>query len=159
MILPHCPRRIPLSRHRDEKPVTASPLDSALTNCDARNSFRPLRLRAPFARRMRFYEKCRVSLPDLLSNLRHLVLCSTSLFSYVCALFCILLYFFSLTKNSTLLFSTDFALFHKNTGVGGYCTPSSPDTRLLRPLPRPQRPRPRRRIAGSIPAKRPRADG
>ena len=38
-------------RHRDENHVTATPLDSALTNCDARNSFR-----------MRFYENCRVSL-------------------------------------------------------------------------------------------------
>src|SRR5712664_1849428 len=50
MILLHRPRRTPLSRHRDEKPVTTSPLDSALTNRDARKSFR-----------MRFYEKCRVS--------------------------------------------------------------------------------------------------
>ena len=38
-------------RHRDENHVTATLLDSALTNCDARNSFR-----------MRFYENCRVSL-------------------------------------------------------------------------------------------------
>src|SRR5260370_6189051 len=35
---------------RDEKPVTASPLESALTNCDARNPFR-----------IRFYENHRVS--------------------------------------------------------------------------------------------------
>jgi len=37
-------------RHRDEKPITVSPLDSALTDCDARNSFR-----------IRSYENCRVS--------------------------------------------------------------------------------------------------
>src|SRR6266404_3757062 len=49
-------------RHRDENPVTASPLASTLTNRDARNSFRPLRLRAFSARRIRFYENCRVSL-------------------------------------------------------------------------------------------------
>jgi hypothetical protein len=35
---------------RDEKPVTASPLESALTNCDAPNPFR-----------IRFYENCRVA--------------------------------------------------------------------------------------------------
>src|SRR6266436_5358984 len=29
-------------RHRDEKPVTASPLESALTNRDVRKPFRPL---------------------------------------------------------------------------------------------------------------------
>src|SRR6266850_4223869 len=44
------PRRSTLFRHRDEKPVTASPLDSAFTNCDARNSFR-----------FCFCENCRVS--------------------------------------------------------------------------------------------------
>jgi hypothetical protein len=36
---------------RDEKPVTASPLESTLTNCDARNLFR-----------ICLYENCRVSL-------------------------------------------------------------------------------------------------
>ncbi len=36
---------------RDEKSVTASPLESTLTNCDTRKSFR-----------IRFYENCRVSL-------------------------------------------------------------------------------------------------
>src|SRR5260370_30104730 len=36
---------------RDENPVTATPLESALTNRDAHNSFR-----------IRFYEECRVSL-------------------------------------------------------------------------------------------------
>src|SRR2546427_10528093 len=39
-----------LDRHRDEKRVTVSPLESALTNCDAYKSFR-----------IRFYRKCRVS--------------------------------------------------------------------------------------------------
>src|SRR5882724_9177602 len=36
-------------RHRDEKPVTATPLESVFTNCDACNPFR-----------IRFYENCRV---------------------------------------------------------------------------------------------------
>ena len=38
-------------RHRDETPVTATPLKSSLTNRDARNPFR-----------IRSYENCRVSL-------------------------------------------------------------------------------------------------
>ena len=56
------PRRTSKFRHRDENPVTASPLqlctfarllreESALTNCDARNSFK-----------FCFYENCRVVL-------------------------------------------------------------------------------------------------
>src|SRR5882724_8370819 len=40
-------------RHRDEKPVTATPLESVFTNCDACNPFR-----------IRFYENCRVSYPS-----------------------------------------------------------------------------------------------
>ena len=36
------------SRHHDEKPITATPLESAFTNCDTRNPFR-----------MRIYENCR----------------------------------------------------------------------------------------------------
>jgi len=40
-------------RQRDEKPVTATPLESASTNCDACNSFR-----------IRFYENCRVTYPS-----------------------------------------------------------------------------------------------
>src|SRR5260370_31814336 len=49
-----------LDRHRDGNPVTATPLDSALTNCDAHNSLT-----------MRSYENCRVSLalPPLFSLL------------------------------------------------------------------------------------------
>ncbi len=54
-------------RHRDENPVTATPLDSALTNCDARNPFRTLRLRAIFARRIRFYEGVSLTLCSLFS--------------------------------------------------------------------------------------------
>ncbi len=46
-------------RHRDEKPVTATPLDSAFTNRDACNSFR-----------IRFYENCRVSPLFLTENLK-----------------------------------------------------------------------------------------
>jgi hypothetical protein len=42
-----------LSRHRDEKPVTATPLESALTKRDARNPFR-----------FRSYENCRVVYPS-----------------------------------------------------------------------------------------------
>ena len=44
------PRSVFLLPSRDEKPVTATPSKSAVTNCDARNSFR-----------IRFYENCRVS--------------------------------------------------------------------------------------------------
>jgi hypothetical protein len=39
---------------RDEKPVTATPSKSTVTNCDARNSFG-----------IRFYENCRVSTPTI----------------------------------------------------------------------------------------------
>jgi hypothetical protein len=46
-------------RHRDEKPLIASPLDSALTNCDAHNPFR-----------FRFYENCRVSPLFPIKNLK-----------------------------------------------------------------------------------------
>jgi hypothetical protein len=42
-----------LFRHRDEKPVTASPLDSPLTICYARNPFR-----------IQSYENCRVAHPS-----------------------------------------------------------------------------------------------
>jgi hypothetical protein len=44
---------------RDEKPVPANPLESALANCDARKFFR-----------MRFYEECRVALVSWGSDLR-----------------------------------------------------------------------------------------
>src|SRR6267143_2468323 len=43
----------PCYHHCDENSVTPTPLDSALTNRDARNSFR-----------FRFYENCRVSHPS-----------------------------------------------------------------------------------------------
>src|SRR5712692_6346974 len=55
------PRQTFLLASRDEKLVTASPLQSALTNLDARNSFRTLHLRAFIARRIRSSENCRVS--------------------------------------------------------------------------------------------------
>src|SRR6266851_7655473 len=45
--------RLPRSRRGDEKTVTAIPLERALPNGDARNPFRPLRLRAVFARSIR----------------------------------------------------------------------------------------------------------
>ncbi len=62
-------------RHRDEKPVTTSPLVSALTNCDARNPFR-----------IRSYENCRIVLVSLAKNLS---LCSKSAFPShaLCSLF------------------------------------------------------------------------
>ena len=44
---------------RDEKPLSASALESAFTNCDARNSFR-----------MRIYKNCRVSLVFLIKVLK-----------------------------------------------------------------------------------------
>src|SRR5437899_3855488 len=47
----HARFRRSFPRHRDEKPLTVSPLKSALTDCDAHKSFR-----------MRSYENCRVSL-------------------------------------------------------------------------------------------------
>ena len=50
VIVSRHPRRSIPFRHCDEKQVAASPLDSAFTNCDARNSFR-----------IRFCENCRVS--------------------------------------------------------------------------------------------------
>jgi hypothetical protein len=46
-------------RHRDEKPVTASPLDSAFTKRDARNSFR-----------IRSCENCRVPPIPRIKNLK-----------------------------------------------------------------------------------------
>jgi len=49
----------PHFRHRDEKPVIATPLDSAFTNRDAHNSFR-----------IRIYENCRVSSILLTKNLK-----------------------------------------------------------------------------------------
>jgi len=57
-------RALPRSCRGDENPVTATPLDSAVTNCDARNSFRTLRLRAVSARRIRSCENCRVAYPS-----------------------------------------------------------------------------------------------
>jgi hypothetical protein len=50
VIVSHIPRRFTLSRHRDEKPVIVNPLESALTNREARNCFRILS-----------YENCRVA--------------------------------------------------------------------------------------------------
>src|ERR1700737_471544 len=44
---------------RDEKPVTATPLESVVTNRDARNPFR-----------IRFYKNCRVVLAFLTKNFR-----------------------------------------------------------------------------------------
>jgi len=46
------------------------------------------------------------------------------LFSCFCALFCTLLHFFARSKNSTLLFSIDYALFAKNHP--GWGTPQEP---------------------------------
>src|SRR5216684_2920567 len=82
---------------RDEKPVTASLLESALTKCDARNPFRTLRLRAVSARRIHFCENCAVS-PPLLNlptftpfNLPTIFDLSP-LYSISCALFCTILH-------------------------------------------------------------------
>jgi hypothetical protein len=66
------PRPASLPPHHDEKLATVNPLDlchfarslreeSALTNCDARNLFRPLCLRGVSARRTRSDENCRVA--------------------------------------------------------------------------------------------------
>jgi hypothetical protein len=63
---------------RDEKPVTATPLDSALTNCDACKSFR-----------IRSYASCRVSpaIPCSFSPRQTIHAFASSLFSINCALF------------------------------------------------------------------------
>jgi hypothetical protein len=81
VIASYYPRLASLSPHRDEKPVTASPLESALTNCDARNPFR-----------MRSYENCRVAYPhDSISRLPSLCRAKgpsvNPLISMRCALF------------------------------------------------------------------------
>src|SRR5260370_39094328 len=53
-------------------------------------------------------------------------------FSNSCALFCISLHFFALTKNSTHFFSSDSALFAKNTwGEGGATNPRFPRLAFL----------------------------
>jgi len=118
--------RLPRSCRGDVKPVTATPLDSAPlpraksrgTNGGARNPFRPLRLRAVFARRIRFYENCRVS-PGLFnvptferSNVSTHFLSIPSLF----------IFFRTLFRNGaplSLLFSNACALFRSRRG----CTP------------------------------------
>jgi hypothetical protein len=55
------PRRATQCRHVTKIPSPQLLLFPALTNCDARNSFRTLRLRAVSARRIRSYAKCRVT--------------------------------------------------------------------------------------------------
>src|SRR5229473_415735 len=53
-------------------------------------------------------------------------------FSNTCALFCISLHFFALTKNSTHFFSSDSALFAENTrGGGGATNPRFPRLAFL----------------------------
>jgi len=73
---------------RDEKPVTATPLQSALTKCDARNSFR-----------FCFCENCRVSMrsPDFSTikpSNRATRFDLSPFFSHSCALFCTFLHVF-----------------------------------------------------------------
>ena len=58
MILLHCPRRTPLTRHVTKNPSPQPLFFLTLTNCDARNPFR-----------IRFYENCRVSPARSLKNL------------------------------------------------------------------------------------------
>ncbi len=111
------PRAFPF-RHRDEKPITATPLESALTNRDARNLFR-----------IRSYENCRVSHPSSkrFSSLSvHRVSIALDNFAQPLS-FHILPHSFALIKNSTLLFSIDSTLFAQNTrGWGTPCFPSRP---------------------------------
>ena len=116
--------RASLSRHRDENPVTATPLESALTNCDASKPFR-----------FRFYENCRVSLSSLIrstfkselhrncgaqvptrSGPANISTCFdlSPFLSHSSALFCAFLHFLALTQNSTLFFSSNSTLFRKN---------------------------------------------
>ena len=68
VIVSRHPRRSIPFRHCDEKQVAASPLDSAFTNCDARNSFR-----------IRFCENCRVYANDSHSETPHLPLTTSIL--------------------------------------------------------------------------------
>jgi hypothetical protein len=60
-ILTSMPRYLHFPSSRDEKPVTATPLESVVTNRDARNPFR-----------IRFYKNCRVVLVSLTKNFQSL---------------------------------------------------------------------------------------
>src|SRR5712692_8735477 len=80
-VQPHLPRTS-LYRHRDEKPVTATPLESAFTNCDARNPFR-----------FRIYENTGVSVgslnsPTLKPSDRSMCFYLSPFFSHSSTLFC-----------------------------------------------------------------------
>ncbi len=92
-----------LDRHRDEKPVTASPLDSVLTNCDARNSFR-----------IRSYENCRVSPGSLIKNLKFYLRFDLSSHA-LCSLFSL---FAERAKHYFFILS-GFRTASKNAGVYG----------------------------------------
>src|SRR6266481_2078329 len=56
---------------------------------------------------------------------------SSPFLSHSCALFCSLLHFLALTKNSTVLFSCDSVLFAQNTGGGGIPTSLTSPENLL----------------------------
>ncbi len=154
MILLHCPRRTPLSRHRDEKPVTTSPLDSALTNRDARKSFR-----------MRFYEKCRVSPASSIKDLESFS-SSPVASNALCSLFSLfaprvfhnsfpIRWFRTLSENSRVC--TPPASLFPVLLCASPCLSIPLASRTLtvhRRHPHPPPP-----TARSIPAKRPRADG
>jgi|SRR6266850_491412 len=94
------PRRSTLFRRRDEKPVSASPLESALVNRDARNSFG-----------IRFYENCRVSCP--LRNIFVTRLTSPRKCAFANLLFSLRYALFQVPHPATPLFAT----LTKTTGV------------------------------------------
>jgi hypothetical protein len=91
---------------RDEKPVTATPLESAFTNCDARNSFR-----------MCIYENCRVS---YFSSSRFALVCSSlKTISFIFMLLRIPLRFFAISEIANPFESIHYQLLAQNTGVWG----------------------------------------
>src|SRR5260370_28011049 len=100
------PRRTPLSRHVTKTPSPQLLSFQHIQNRDARNSFK-----------IRFYANCRVSLVtySLFSLFATRVLHN----SFAIMRLRTLLRSLALLQNSTPLFSSDSALFGKNTGSGG----------------------------------------
>jgi len=112
------------SRHRDEKPVTATPLDSAFTNCDAHNPFR-----------MRSYENCRVAYPStVILNARETLsrkkrICK-SLVSFTLRTLS-----FSVSCNSCICHSYENTGVYTNSSHSGTVAPAPTQPPLLSALP------------------------
>jgi hypothetical protein len=124
VIVSHRPRCSTPCRHRDENTVTASPLESAVTKCDARNPFR-----------IHFYENCRVahapSSQSLTRNVSFTPLCpstqpncsdSRPFFSWTSALF-------HFPYSATPLFATLTKTPGVYTNSSHYGTPRRPLTK------------------------------